>query len=236
MKIIENINYHRKAVLTALAICLCAGLGAFSVVSATEKQEANDTSQGVNVHLQKGNSPLTQKRINLNATINKMRQSEPNLSLPANLFEPWWQTMFRDPDSEWLLNNFDIMSSDPDKKWAFPLGSGSYIPRVDIDASNTMVRLSAEVPGIDEKDLDVTVTDDTISIKGEKHADQAQKSANGLQSIERHYGAFERTVTLPCRVNSNKAEAKLKNGILTVSIPKAEDKVAEGKKLTISRE
>jgi HSP20 family protein len=99
-----------------------------------------------------------------------------------------------------------------------------------------MVKLSAEVPGIDEKDLDVTVTDDTISIKGEKHADQTQKSSNGFQSIERHYGAFERTVSLPCRVNSDKAEAKLKNGILTVSIPRLEDKVAEGKKLTISRE
>jgi HSP20 family molecular chaperone IbpA len=221
--------------MLALSVGLALGSGMFAGAGADNKS-ASGASQGVPVHVEKGHASSPQNRFDLDATINKMRASAPKLSLPSTLFEPWWQTMLRDPDSDWLLNNFDIMSSNPDKKWVFPLGSGAYIPRVDIDASGQTVKLSAEVPGIDEKNLDVTVNDDSVSIKGEKQAEETQKAGKGFQSVERHYGAFERTVALPCKVDSDKAEAKLKNGVLTVEIPKAPDEKNEGKKLTIRHE
>lgn len=144
--------------------------------------------------------------------------------------------MFRDPDSEWLLQNFDIMSSNPDKKWTFPLGSGMYIPRVDVNAGDREVQVTAEVPGIDENNLDVTVTDDTLTIKGEKRDENKQRSGNSFQSVERHFGSFVRAVTLPCKVDGDKADAKLKNGILTITVPKVQEEKNEGKKLTIRRE
>jgi HSP20 family protein len=221
-------------ILSVLALSIGLSLG--SAAGANEKSDSNTGAQGVPVHVQKGHANTPPRRFDLDATINKMRESAPNLSLPSSLFEPWWRTMLHDPDSEWLLRNFDIMSSDPDKKWAFPLGSGAYIPRVDVNTGEQTVQVSAEVPGIDEKNLDVTVTDDTVSIKGEKKDEETQKSAKGFQSIERHYGAFERTIALPCKVDSAKAEAKLKNGILTVVMPKIQEEKTEGKKLTIRRE
>lgn len=191
---------------------------------------------GVSVRVRNGASSPAQKRFDLDARINKMRESAPNLSLPSTVFEPWWRTMFHDPDSTWLLRNFDIMSSDPDKKWVFPLGSGEYIPRIDIHAGGQAVKLSAEVPGIDANNLEVTVTADSVSIKGEKREKETQKTAKGFESVERHYGSFERTVSLPCRVDSDKAEATLKNGILTIVIPEVQEPDNKGKKLTIRSE
>ncbi len=220
----------------ALSTGLVFGLGALTGVGAFEKSDAQAKDQGAPVHVKKGEVSKPMQRFDLDATINKMRESSPKLSLPSSLFEPWWQTMLHDPDSDWLLRNFDIMSSDHDKRWAFPLGSGAYIPRVDVDTSDQSVKLSAEVPGIDEKDLDVTVTDNSVSIKGEKQAEEARKSGTGFQSVERHYGSFARTVILPCKVCSDKAEARLKNGVLSITIPKAESEAGGGKKLTIRRE
>lgn len=233
-------EHSKKSVLiSVLAVSIGLAFGSealFTKAGANEKANGQSADQGTPVRVQKGQSRGPQQRFDLDATINKMRESAPKLSLPSSLFEPWWQTMFHDPDSEWLLRNFDIMSSNPDKKWDFPLGSGSYIPRIDVDGSDQSVKLSAEVPGIDEKDLNVTVTDDSILLKGEKQAEETQKSGKGFQSIERHYGAFERVIALPCKVDSDKAEARLKNGILTVVIPKAQKEGSAGKKLTIKRE
>lgn len=233
-------QHSRNSVLiTILVMSIGLGIGSEALVrsaGASEKANGQSADQGTQVRVQKGQSHGPQQRFDLDATINKMRESAPKLSLPSSLFEPWWQTMFHDPDSEWLLRNFDIMSSNPDKKWAFPLGSGAYIPRIDVDGADQSVKLSAEVPGIDEKDLDVTVTDDSVLIKGEKQAEETQKSGKGFQSIERHYGAFERVIALPCKVDSDKAEARLKNGVLTVVIPKTRQESSAGKKLTIKRE
>ena len=233
-----NVNGKSRAalVLVASSIGLSMTIGGVTSAGANEKSDAKAADRGVPVHVQKGHERGPQQRFDLDATINKMRESAPKLSLPSNLFEPWWKTMFRDPDSDWLLSNFDIMSSDPEKKWVFPLGSGAYIPRVDIDASDEAVKVSAEVPGIDENSLDVTVTDDSVSIKGEKRAEQTQNSSKGFRSVERHYGSFERTIGLPCKVDSDKADATLKNGILTVVIPKGPEGKSAGKRLTIRRE
>jgi HSP20 family molecular chaperone IbpA len=176
---------------------------------------------------------------NIDAEINKMRGSASNLSLPSSMFEPWWRTMLHDPDADWILRNFDVITSDPEKCWAFPVGLGAYIPRLDTTETKDDIKITAEVPGIDEKNLDVTVTDDSVTIKGDKKEESTEKDAKqakGLQSIERSYGSFERTIALPCKVDSNNAQAILKNGILTVTVPKTHVADTEGKKLTIRHE
>lgn len=221
----------------ALSFGLTVGVGALkSAAAASEKKVIQSVEKEIPVQVQKEHSNRSMRRFDLDAAINKMRDSAPKLSLPSSMFEPWWQTMFHDPDSEWLLRNFDIMSSDPGKKWAFPLGSGAYIPRVDINKSGQSLEVSAEVPGIDEKNLSVEVTDESISIKGEKVASEMQKTGKDFQSIERHYGSFERTITLPCKVDSDRAEARLKNGVLTVLVPMTQKEASSARKLTIMRE
>lgn len=222
--------------ILALTVIVSAGFAAFARASDSTDKSTQSQEHDVPVKVQKGHSTAPQMHFDLNARINKMRESAPKLSLPTNMFEPWWQTMFRDPDSEWLMHNFDIMSSDPERTWAFPLGTGSYIPRVDIDTTDNLVKLTAEVPGIDEKNLDVTVTEDGVSIKGEKQSEEKKAGGKNFQSIERHYGSFERTVALPCKIDKDRAEAKLKNGILTVTIPRIQEEKNPAKRLTIGRE
>lgn len=138
-----------------------------------------------------------------------------------------------DPDADWILSRFDPTMSDFDG--GLPTGMGSFIPRLDTSDEGDSIKITAEVPGIDDKNLDVTVTDDLVTIKGEKN-DEHSKSKMGdknMQTIERSYGSFQRTVSLPCKVQSDKAEASLKNGLLTISVPKSHIVQSPAKKLTI---
>lgn len=194
---------------------------------------------GVPVRIHSGKSKHDQTSLDLDSTINKMRESASKLSLPSSMFEPWWRTMLHDPDADWLMRNFDVMSSNPDKNWAFPVGLGAYIPRLDTSETADAIEITAEVPGIDDKNLDVTVTNDLVTIKGDKKSETTQKAlkdGTGFQAIERSYGSFERTIALPCKVQSDNAEASLKNGVLTIVIPKNQAAQSEGKKLTIKSE
>ncbi|HEY9785785.1 MAG TPA: Hsp20/alpha crystallin family protein [Candidatus Obscuribacterales bacterium] len=229
-----------KDVKRALVISLAAALLMPQIAKGeeTNKSETMYSQKGVPVTVHTGKSRQSQKPSELDGTINKLRTSASRLSLPSSMFEPWWRTMQRDPDAGWILRNFDIMASDLERSWPFPVGTGAYIPRMDTTESDSGIRITAEVPGIDENNLDVTVTEDAITIKGDKKDEVAQESKKGgaLHTIERSYGSFERTISLPCKVDSDKAQATLKNGILTISVPKLPGQQNEGKKLTIRRE
>ncbi len=83
---------------------------------------------------------------------------------------------------------------------------------------------------MEAQDLDVTLSDSILTIKGVKKREIGESDA---RKSERFYGTFERSLTLPCRVESEKAEASLKNGVLTVVVPKSQIAQKETKKLTI---
>lgn len=112
---------------------------------------------------------------------------------------------------------------------------GCYLPRIETSETDKEVKITAEVPGIDENHLDVSVRGDTITIKGQK-GDASEQKDEGKRIAERRVGAFERTMKLPYQVDSAKAEAVLKNGVLTVTVPKLPGQQAEGKKIAIRRE
>ncbi len=97
------------------------------------------------------------------------------------------------------------------------------------------IKILAEVPGIEDKNLDVTVQGDKVTIKGEKTVDSDQK-AEDFRRLERAYGKFEKTITLPSAVDSDKAVASLKDGVLTLTLPKLASAQNEGKKLAIRHE
>jgi HSP20 family protein len=105
----------------------------------------------------------------------------------------------------------------------FPMFS----PRVDVTETDKEVKVSAELPGLDEEEIDVSLSRDTLTIRGEKKREEEEKRRNYYRA-ERAYGVFRRTVPLPTPVDADKADAVFRKGILTVTLPKAS--TVEGRK------
>lgn len=93
---------------------------------------------------------------------------------------------------------------------------------VDMYETDEDVVVKASVPGIDVEDLDISVTGDTLTIKGESQAEEEVEEENYF-CRERWYGAFSRSVTIPASVEADKAEADFEDGVLTLRLPKAEE-------------
>lgn len=108
----------------------------------------------------------------------------------------------------------------------------SFNPKVDVKETDTEVSVTAELPGMDEKEVDIAIADGTLSIKGEKKSEKEEKSENRY-SVERTYGSFQRRIALPCEVEADKAKATLKKGVLSITLPKSA-KAQNAKKIAIS--
>ena len=105
-----------------------------------------------------------------------------------------------------------------------PGWAGGAWPSLEVNASDKEVRVSAELPGMDEKDVEVLVDDGVLTIRGERKSETEDKDRH---FSERYYGRFERSIALPYEVEEDKAEASFRNGVLTVTLPtsaKAQDK------------
>lgn len=94
------------------------------------------------------------------------------------------------------------------------------VPAVDISEDDAGYKITAELPGLEEKDVEVTLTDDVLTIKGQKSAESEKKEKN-LYLSERSYGAFQRAFVLPDGVDADKIAADVAKGVLTVTVPKA---------------
>ena len=100
---------------------------------------------------------------------------------------------------------------------------GNWVPSVDIfETDKHDLVLRAELPGMSREDIEVTVENGTIVLKGEKKFDQAVKDEQ-YRRIERAYGTFHRSFTLPNTVDTSKVTAEYKNGVLTVTLPFKEE-------------
>ncbi len=93
---------------------------------------------------------------------------------------------------------------------------------VDVYETDDDVVVKASVPGIDADDLDISVTGDILTIKGESRAEEEVEEENYF-CRERWYGAFSRSITIPASVQADKAEADFEDGVLTLRLPKAEE-------------
>ncbi|MFH1437108.1 MAG: Hsp20/alpha crystallin family protein [Pseudomonadota bacterium] len=108
--------------------------------------------------------------------------------------------------------------------------SREWLPSVDVKEEENSFIVTAELPGVSSKDVDVEVHEGVLSIKGEKKFEDEEKK-DGYHRIERCYGSFTRSFRLPSRVDAGKIEAKYKDGVLTISIPKKE--VVKPRKVSI---
>jgi HSP20 family protein len=111
-------------------------------------------------------------------------------------------------------------------------GFGSFSPSVDVKESDKDFTIRAELPGVDENDIEVTVTKDAVTIKGEKKEEKEDKGKN-YYYMERSYGSFNRVIPLASETESSKAEASFKNGVLNVTIPKSQEAKAKRTKVPI---
>lgn len=93
------------------------------------------------------------------------------------------------------------------------------LPAVDVSEDAAGYQVTAELPGLTEKDVEVKLTDDMLTIRGEKRQEKEQKDGN-FHVSERAYGAFERSFTLPDDVDRDKIAANVGKGVLTVTLPK----------------
>ena len=94
-------------------------------------------------------------------------------------------------------------------------GVGIFSPSIDVKENEKEFIIKAELPGVEEKDIDVTVTNDSVTIKGEKKEEREDKDKN-YYYMERSYGSFSRVIPLDAEIESGKAEASFKNGILDI--------------------
>lgn len=101
-------------------------------------------------------------------------------------------------------------------------GSWAWSPSVDISETDGSVMVKAELPGLDAKNIDIDITGDVLTLRGEKKTEEEKKEER-YYCRERHYGSFQRSFRLPAGVQSDKVDAKFKNGILTIDIPKSEE-------------
>jgi len=132
---------------------------------------------------------------------------------------------FRSPlaDVAVLQNRLNSIFSDfarPDGEQE-SLAMGNFIPPVDVYEDEHTLVLKLEVPGIKQEDLDVRVENQTLTVKGERKFEKNEKEEN-FHRIERRYGTFARTFTLPQTVDTNAPKASYEHGVLTISLPKKE--------------
>jgi HSP20 family protein len=123
-----------------------------------------------------------------------------------------------------------MLEAAPSWQAAWPLSDG--VPAVDVTETATAYKITAELPGMTEKDIEVAVTDDTLTIKGEKREEHEEKGENRYLS-ERSYGAFQRSFVLPRGVDREKLEASFANGVLTVTLPKTPEAQKKEKKIEV---
>ena len=98
-------------------------------------------------------------------------------------------------------------------------GIGEWRPALDVAETDTSVVVKADLPGLEVKDLDVSIRGDLLTIKGEKKEEKEEKTKS-YHRVERHYGSFERSVRLPATVKADRVNASFKNGVLHIELPK----------------
>lgn len=127
----------------------------------------------------------------------------------------------------------DFFTDLPVARWGGrEMAAVEFSPRVDVSETDKEVVVSAELPGMDEKDIAVEMEEDAVTIRGERKEDKENKGRNWY-TREQSYGSFRRVVQLPANVQGDKAAARFRKGVLTVTIPKKETEPSRRKTINI---
>jgi HSP20 family protein len=138
---------------------------------------------------------------------------------------PWQRDMDLFDD---FFRGFEMTPFGQDR-WA------GFSPKVDVTENEKEICVMAELPGIDENEVDVTLNRDSLTIKGEKRAEKEDKGDNYYR-MERSYGSFQRTIPLPAElIDGDQVDATFKNGVLTVTLPKRPETRQSFKRIAVKK-
>lgn len=134
----------------------------------------------------------------------------------------------RDPFSSFrseidrLFDDFFAPAMGEGRNVAGPAQSAALLrPSIDVDETDQAYRVSAELPGLTEKDVELNLRDNALTISGEKRSEREEEKG-GRRYAERSFGRFERTIPFPAEVDADRVDAVFRNGVLTVTLPKNE--------------
>jgi HSP20 family protein len=116
----------------------------------------------------------------------------------------------------------------------FDQGNGIVVPEVDVRENSASITVEAELPGVDEKDVSVTLANGVLTIKGEKKQGKEEKGEDFYRS-ERSYGAFQRSLRLPDTIDEAKVDAKFDKGVLTITAAKKPEAVKAERRIEIKK-
>jgi HSP20 family protein len=121
---------------------------------------------------------------------------------------------------------------DLEPSWRVQTSSDLSPPAIDVVEKEKEYQIAAELPGLDEKDVEISVADDVLTISGEKK-EEKEETADNYYLSERRYGSFQRSFQLPAGVDSDKIAATFQKGVLTVTVPKAPEAQHKTKKIAV---
>ena len=129
-----------------------------------------------------------------------------------------------------FFKGFDLAPSE-----TFSDRFGKYSPSIDVKESDEEIIVTAELPGLDEKDFEVLMSNDSLTIKGEKKEEKEDKGKDYYR-MERSFGYFSRVVPLPEGIDAAKVDAKFKNGVLKITLPRTEEAKSKIKKIAVKKD
>ena len=150
------------------------------------------------------------------------RGSEEGEKLPAN-FEDLRKRINRTFDEIWSGGHF-LPTAWPRGEWG---------PKVDLSETDKDYQISVELPGMDKDDVELLLSDDRLTIKGEKKSEKEEKEKD-YHLVERSYGSFQRSFALPTGVDAGKTKAEFAKGVLTIALHKTAEAKKKAKKVAIT--
>lgn len=148
-------------------------------------------------------------------------QGSRNMMSPFDMLQDRIDRIFDD-----FSTGFRMMPS------VFGNGDLDLTPSLDLHETDKAMFVDAELPGVDEKDIDISVADDMLTISGEKKSEFERKEGDRYR-FERSFGRFSRSVTLPFKIDADKVEAKFDRGVLKLTIPKPAGAQQQMRKIAI---
>ncbi|MBA4385392.1 MAG: molecular chaperone [Anaerolinea sp.] len=151
-------------------------------------------------------------------TMPARRENETPVMAIQNEMNRMFDQFFNDP---FTMLSVPTMRSMPD-----------FMPRIDVSETDTAMQVTAELPGMDEKDIQLSLENDALIISGEKKNDVEEKGKN-FHRVERTYGSFQRVVPLMSEIQADKVEASFRNGVLNITLPKTPAAARQAHKIAI---
>lgn len=156
------------------------------------------------------------------------KRDEKNVPVKRDEYDPFYslrRNMNRLFDD--FYHNFGLTTFEP-----FGESFGAFSPSIDVTENDKEITVSAELPGLGENDIEVSLAHNVLTVSGEKKEEKEDKGKN-FYRMERSYGSFQRSIPLPVEVEVDQVEAKFEKGVLTITLPKTAEAQKQTKRIPV---